>query len=287
MDAVETSKKYLIYDNIVRGSGLGHFLSSYNYGLQYSFKRVLEYLPVLGRIGHGFAPYRGLFESAIGLPDCTSRREEVTSQLPEECEIVEYDSYPNVKPGDFISTSDDYTTTRAYFQERYANHRRLFPTHLKEGTYNICLSVRRGHIFDHEHLKNRIIPDSYFRKALSKYIPRSNDYHVHVFSDGDGESHYYIDQNRDRLNIEGMAALFDIDPEKTSYHTSFDSNNDRFDPNTVLSQFQSSIDADIFIGSSSGFSSIIALYRSDVSVFPADGPINFAGIDNVEYIDYR
>ena len=84
------NKKYLIYNNLVRGSGLGHFFLSYNYGLDYSIKNNLEYLPALSRLGHGLGYTQGLVEEYLGLPICEEKRKEVLKNEFDLCEIVEY-----------------------------------------------------------------------------------------------------------------------------------------------------------------------------------------------------
>ena len=60
------NKKYLFYDNIVRGAGIGHTLACYNYGLNMALEKGLEYLPCETTPGHNLGPIG--MERLLNLP---------------------------------------------------------------------------------------------------------------------------------------------------------------------------------------------------------------------------
>ena len=196
------NKKYLIYNNLVQGSGLGHFFLSYNYGLDYSIKNNLEYLPALSSLGHGLGHTEGLVEEYLGFPICEEKRKEVLENEFNLCEIVEYTNNPPLF-GFFSSTLNLY-------RDWYFNKSKKVPVFIDNNKFNITASIRRGDLMSNsEGHKYRIwgSSDYYFRSVINKNIPDHDNYSIHIFSDGDGTSNNYIDDKGNSRSFEEMCDI--------------------------------------------------------------------------------
>lgn len=50
-----SNKKYLFYDNLVKGAGMGHALCCYAHGLKRSQSLDLKFMPTQLELGFGFS----------------------------------------------------------------------------------------------------------------------------------------------------------------------------------------------------------------------------------------
>ena len=242
-------KKYLFYDNLVRGAGIGHTLACYNFGLQESMAQKLIYLPLQMRAGHGLG-HTGLMENLLGLPECALCRSNLQTLEPEAIQKIELSS-------DAPPTSADFSSTEKYFLDHYKYKRISAPSHLNKKKTNITISIRRGDIVrDAAHqFKDRLLPDSYYVAALEYAIDLYNlrDFHITIYSDADWGKGY--------VNEKGETASVDELFKKFKGTFAYIPGNSRNSPLNTLSTFQDCVDAEIFIGSISGFCQAISLYQ--------------------------
>ena len=155
--------KYLFYDNIVRGAGLGHSLSCYNYGLNMALGKGLEFLPCRIQAGHGFKD--GAIESLLGLPESQKRRDFIIQADPSAVEHVRYCPTDN-------GTSHDLTATRSILRRWYYESRKEYDTMLSKdhNVANITICIRRGDIacgLAHP-MQGRLRPNRWYVAALEK-----------------------------------------------------------------------------------------------------------------------
>lgn len=273
------NKKYLIYDNLVRGSGLGHFLLTYNYGLNYAIKNELEYLPIQCKLGHGLGHPAGLVEKHLGLPICNKKRKEVLENELDLCEVIKYQR-TNPCLGDF-------TSTIKFFKNRYFNEAAEVPIFIDQNKFNISVSIRRGDLMGNiEGYKNRLSSssDDYFKRIINKNIPSHDNYNIHIFSDGDGLTDSYIDDKGLAHSFKEMCNILSIPQDKTQYHTSYSKKygDPEYDASLLFSTIKSCALSNLFIGSYSSFSSVIILYRDKKSILPKNFG-GFKGMSNVHY----
>lgn len=266
------SKKYLIYDNLVRGAGIGHSLACYNYGLNMAQDKGLKFLPSLLQLGHGVGG-GGVLESFLGLPNCTAEREAVLNNY---APLVHHENYdPRVNP-----TSSDFSKTKSYFRKAYKNVSTRECPHLNLNIINIAVSIRRGDIamFPHSGHKGRLLPDIYFLRALDYVIGQlnSSNFFVNIYSDGDWKGNY-INEKGEKVDPN---SLFSKYKDRFAFHSTHKSGN------TTLSQFHSCIVSDIYIASISGFSQAIQLFREDKkSFFPGFHKLPIWGDpDSIEHL---
>ena len=241
-------KKYLFYDNIVRGAGLGHSLACYNYGLRKAITEGLIYFPSRIRAGHGLGN-KGLIESLLGLPNNESSRSLIKSLQPEA--VVETNLEENPP------TSSDFSSTEKFFLDHYKYKNIIAPSYLDPAKTNIAISIRRGDIASKaaKQFQDRLLPDNYYVAALDYVIDlyNLNNFHITIYSDADGGTGY-INEEGEPSNIEELFGKF-------KNRVTYVPGNSKNCPLNTLSTFQDCVDAEIFIGSISGFCQAISLYQ--------------------------
>lgn len=105
MSMAKGDKKYLLYDNIVRGAGIGHSLCCINYAMQLSLKNKLQLL--LGKviITHGM---NGCHQKLFGFPDYSRAWEKISQDSPELAEFVPCDPPTALASSDFTLTKKSF-----------------------------------------------------------------------------------------------------------------------------------------------------------------------------------
>tara|TARA_R100000008_G_scaffold86896_1_gene82581 strand:- start:9692 stop:10531 length:840 start_codon:yes stop_codon:yes gene_type:complete len=268
--------KYLIYDNIIRGAGLGHTLVSYNYGLNIALSQNLVFLPPLMSLGHGLGN-NGMVENFLGLNDFSTARNHARSNFPSLCDEHSYNQLKGGKP-----TLESFEKTRNYFMDHYKYRRLILENHLKPQVTNITVTIRRGDVAMEPHyegsaFKTRLRPDEYYLRVLDYIIQKQNlkDFFINIYSDGDWADGYINDKG-EKVNIN---RLFSKYKNRFNYFPS------KKNAERTLTQLQNCIESDICIASISGFSQIIGLYKTHGSIiFPGDHKV--AEYGDPERFDY-
>ena len=272
-------KKYLFYDNILRGGGLGHSLFTYNKGLKKAINSEQVFLPSTMILGHGCGG-NGFAEAALGLPLGSPLRSIIKHSFPQEIEYIPYD--PPTSP----DVEEDFSLTRDYFLSHYKNRKIVFDNHLHSSPVNITMTIRRGDIACGEHIygnassmANRLLPDFYFQEVLEYVLGayQIKDFHLTIYSDGDWKGNY-VNEKCEPIDI---YELFSRYKGRVSYSPSQLSA-----PNT-FAHVQNCIDSDICIASISGFSELISLYKTTgLIIFPSTHRKSLAPKENTIYYDY-
>ena len=113
--------KYLFYDNIVRGSGLGHWLATYGAGYNLAKKENLQYMPAIAKVGHmdtgSPARHPGRIEEFFGLKNYREVREELYKSNPDAIKHIPY-TIDNPTVNFF---SKESRSLRKYLKSKYYN----------------------------------------------------------------------------------------------------------------------------------------------------------------------
>ena len=284
-------KKYLFYDNILRGGGLGHALFSYNKGLKKAINSEQIFLPSTMALGHGCGD-NGFAESALGLPFSPPLRSIIRDSFPHEIEHVPYN------PLTSSEVEEDFSLTRDYFLSHYKNRKIICTNHAHSALINITMTIRRGdiacgkHIYGKAHpMVPRLLPDSYFQEVLEYVLEayQIKDFYLTIYSDGDMKELWiekgkpfdgdlkenYVNEKCEPIDI---YKLFNKYKGRVNYFPSQASA-----PNT-LEKIQNCIASDIYIASVSGFSEVISLYKTTgLSVFPSTHRASLSPSKNTIY----
>lgn len=252
-------EKYLFYDALVRGAGLGHTMCRYIYGLELAQKKKMIYMPDIIRAGHGFHTLElGTIESFLGLPDYRQKRLDIKKDSGLILNIPYQHELANASIEIFNFSSE----SKAFLKDCFQNKRRLlFDNLFATDIINIAISIRRGDIVSPENKtgshKNRLKNEQYYID-IAKAVVNENklkNYHIHIYSDGSRNwPDQYVDINDNPLNIKDLFLNYF---DKVSLHLG------KNDPKVAMSHFQHCTDADYFIGSTSGFSDLISILRAE------------------------
>jgi len=286
-------KKYLFYDNILRGGGVGHTLFTYNKGLKKAINSEQIFLPSTMILGHGCGD-NGFAEAALGLPLSPPLRSIIRDSFPHEIEHVSY------TPSTSSEVEEDFSLTRDYFLSHYKNRKIVSDNHLYSSPINITMTIRRGdiacgkQIYGNVHpMTDRLLPDSYFQEVL-EYVLEAHqikDFYLTIYSDADMKELWlekgkpfdgdwkenYVNEKCEPIDI---YKLFNKYKGRVNYFPSQASA-----PNT-LAQVQNCIASDICIASISGFSELISLYKTTgLIIFPSTHRRSLAPKENTIYYD--
>ena len=280
------NKKYLFYDNILRGGGIGHTLFTYNKGLKKAINSEQIFLPSAMMLGHGCGD-NGFAEAALGLPFSPPLRSIIGEFLPHEIEHVPYD------PTTSSDVEEDFSLTRDYFLSHYKNRKIAFDNHLHSSPVNITMTIRRGDIACGEHIYgdvspmvSRLLPDSYFQEVLEYVLGayQIKDFYLTIYSDGDWKENY-VNEKCEPIDI---YELFSRYKGRVSYSPSqpgWEPRPSLSAPNT-FAQIQNCIASDICIASISGFSELISLYKTTgLIILPSTYRRSLAPKENTIYYD--
>lgn len=258
MSTSEPKKKYLFYDDLVHGAGLGHTMCCYVYGLELAYKKNIIYMPDILRAGHGFDKLElGTIESFLGLPDHRQKR----LAIKKEASHLIFNFPKTNQWSETVAFINFSQASKKFLKDSYQNKRRLLLDNLFEtDVINIAISIRRGDIVSPENKtglhKNRLKNEQYYIDIAKEVVNENKlkNYHIHIYSDGaKHQTDQYVDINNNPLDIK---ALFLNHFNKVSLYLG---NNN---PKVTISHFQHCIDADYFIGSVSGFSRLISIFRT-------------------------
>ncbi len=248
-------KKYLLYDDIVRGAGIGHTLWSYIFGLELSNKLGLEYLPCKIKAGHGLSD----LEKFLGLDDHEARRKLISEKYPSEILNIQYNkSFPQ----GITLTKDWSDAHRKLIRDSYHNKREEQKNLSKQNVTNIAASIRRGDVVHYTtKFKERLATDEFYRKSINQILSSHNieKYFINVFSDGAKGANYYVNENGEKVNKEQLLPEHYENAEiNCSDHNEGNTAGSR---NITFEHLQNCVNADIFLGSVSGFSELICVLR--------------------------
>ena len=127
-------KRYLIYNNIVRGAGIGHTMGCYNYAVQISLNTGLKLIIPKIRLGHKLGDdFR--FEKFWGLD--TYDDSFIKSIANDENENIEYSS-------DNSPHSYNFSETKSFFYDRYLateQSKFKYPSHHVPDKINIAIPI--------------------------------------------------------------------------------------------------------------------------------------------------
>ena len=245
--------KYLLYDNLVRGAGLGHLMNCYNYGLDYSIRENMQWVPIRIRCGHYLGSSQHVIENELGLPIFEdSYRENIIKNHKYEHEKYNPKYSPASESTELTGKilKDWYTTSRKGLSNKF----------LSQDKVNICISIRRGDIAasPNHSMKDRLLPLSYYINMLEEIIKENSisKYRIILSTDLRGHRDCLVGMDNQPHSVEKIFKnhLSDLiflpfcesDPDSNEYHT-FDF-------------FHTATASDFFIGSNSGFSHIIENY---------------------------
>lgn len=260
--------KYLFYDNIVKGAGIGHTLFSYNSGLNQAIRNNQCFIPPLMQLGHGLGR-RGLLEAALGLPNCLGLREELEKLFPKDIETVKY--HPQKSCG---NVCEDFSLTRPYFLSCYKNRILRVHEECPKDVTTICMTIRRGDIAcnrkwegDAHPMENRLLPDMYYKKALDYLLETYNiqNFLLYIYSDADWTDQYI----NEKCKPVDVYKFFNYKNGDIKYVPS-----QKTADNTIVT-FQTCIESDFFIASVSGFSEAITLYKTKGKTLIPEGKAKF------------
>lgn len=241
--------KYLLYDNIVRGAGLGHTLACYNYGLQLARSWDMELLTKKLIPGHGFnSMMHTTIEQELGIPivDDEHLDKLFHSNL---VEIIPY--------ADHHPVENDFRSTREIFKQWYDDADNILNNRLAKDITSITISIRRGDLAcsDRKHpMRSRLLPLNFYLDELNRILEHNEieDYHLTVSCDTrNGTS--LVDENNNVLDVE------DVFKNHLKHFTFLPSD---MDGEKTFIFFHHAVSSDFFISSNSGFSKIInEVYR--------------------------
>jgi len=260
---VYLGKKYLFYDNCVRGAGIGHLLRTYNYGLIQSIKSNLIFMPPRVDAGHGIGK-TGNLELFLGLGDYEEERKIIEKSKPHEILYIPYNG--NETNPTFV----DFSLTKNYFRDKYKHKQGVTPTlfSVNKETTKISICIRRGEIamnFPKDHYyRKRLLPDKYFVNVLQNVLEKYNikQYEVIIFSDGNRKEGEYINDKNELVDIMRLFGDFN----NVTYFSS------SMDAVRTFTQFDNIIRSDIHIASITGFSEAAALYTDNLTIYPVGTP---------------
>jgi hypothetical protein len=248
-------KKYLVYDDIVRGAGLGHIMTSYNAGLSYCIKNNLEWLPCKIKPAHDLNKYNTI-EDELGLPTILEQ-ERVNILQNHECEHIRYGTEGGI--------CNDFSKTGAIYRDWYSCSRKgKNSVFLSSEKVNICISIRRGDIAaagPEHHMASRLRPLKSYVQKLKWLINEHNisNYRLIISTDlRGGHKNCLVDRNNNPKNVDDVFASYNTDLVFLPFSESLDADQKY----TTFDFFHAAIASEYFIGSVSGFSEIIKdVYR--------------------------
>jgi len=244
------TKKYLIYDNLVKGAGIGHSLCSYAYGMELAQKKNLIYIPNLMTCGHGLGD-NGFLENLLGLPIYFNERKALLSNAISEVEHIEYKNDEEQPTIDFLRHKDK-------FLDFFKSSQLAKSKTSLQNSFNISITIRRGDIAIHypknHPFRTRLRSTHFYLNALKKIISdcRLKDFHIHIFTDSRHE--YCVDEFGKKQDY------LDVFKE---FKGKININIDNRSKDGVFNAMSTCIYSNIFIGSISGFSDIICMYRNN------------------------
>jgi len=267
--------KYLFYDNIVKGAGIGHTLFTYNSGLNQAISNNQCFIPSLMQLGHGLGQ-RGLLEAALGLPNCSELRGELEKLFPKQIERVKYhpqDSCSNV--------CEDFSLTRPYFLSCYKNRTLRVYEECPKDVTTICMTIRRGDIACNRKwegsghsMEDRLLPDMYYKNALDYLLETYNiqNFLLYIYSDADWTDQYV----NEKCKPVDVYKYFNYKNGDIKYVPS------QKTADSTIVTLQTCIESDFFIASVSGFSEAITLYKTKgKTVIPEENPRFFCPESNI------
>jgi hypothetical protein len=244
-------ERYLIYNNIVRGAGVGHTLSCYNYAIQLALQEKLQLIVPRTHLGHE-AGSNFQFENFFGL-DCYTPeqiQDFVTITPKEDIVVVEYSTEKN-------PSNSYYTKTKDFFLNRYLKAYPLlkekYKNHIVPGKINIAMHIRRGDIVANknylEHHKYRILSDKWWRDSFDKILISKkydlSDIHLNIYSEL-GKNGLYYNEKAEQFDLK---KVFDF--KNCSFYLSVN----------IYECIYNIINADIFLGGRWGLPLTITPYR--------------------------
>jgi len=250
-------RKYLIFDNIVRGAGIGHMLMCYNHAIQIAMDGDFELIVPRCIMGHKGLGKNFEFEDFFGLEKHPS---EQIAKIKEQQNSFKYVEW--VRNG--CEQNFNFKNTKSFFKEKYLrtidSKIRKYKSHAIPDKINISIHIRRGDIVSKQYFENykkedyRIFPDVWFRQSLDEVLKEKNyqpsDVHVHVYSEMQADGFYYNEKS-EKFDLK---KVFDF--SNCTFHLSSDTYED-----TTYEDVYNMITSDIFIGARSGLALIISLYR--------------------------
>ena len=252
-------QKYLFYDDLVYDAGIGHAMCCYVYGLEFAYKKNIEYMPDILRLGHGFNKAKlGTIESFLGLPDHRQNRLVIKKEAPHL--ILNFPK--TTQRSETVAFINFSQASKKFLKDSYQNKRRLLlDNSFDPDVINIAISIRRGDVVCPTNVRgvhrHRLKNEQFYINVAKEVVNQNKlkNYHIHIYSDGSRNwPDQYVDINDNPLNIKDLFLNYF---DKVSLHLG------KNDPKVAMSHFQHCTDADYFIGSTSGFSDLISILRAE------------------------
>jgi len=243
-------QKYLFYDNIMRGAGIGHTLACYAYGLDLAKQKGMKFLAGEMELGHGVKNV----ETFLGLEKFSEERQRLFNTNKE---AIFFENYiKSTHPTTAILNWPQYI--KDYFHDRYHKHRKVTNSHIQKGCFNIAVAIRRGDIINNPNFKDRVLPDSYYREKVNCVLNRLNpsSYRINIYSDGAQKSNSYINENGKETSLKKILPA--LHSEARLYLG-------EYKHEKTFEMIQNCVQSDYFIGSKSGLSKLIMIYREGVN----------------------
>tara|TARA_R100000808_G_scaffold24873_1_gene58987 strand:- start:29355 stop:30212 length:858 start_codon:yes stop_codon:yes gene_type:complete len=277
-----SKERYLFYDNLVKGSGLGHALCCYAHGLKLAQSLDLKFMPPQLELGFGLSQpptgYVGLIEDFLGLPDVSTARLFIETHFPDSIKREKY-TYAQHPAIPLKAFSQDF---KEFLRDSFKQSRLPLPDRMFPQVLNIAISIRRGDLLlgnklMSDEFRKRIRSDQFYVRAIKRILKtyKPKDYFLHLYSDGSRK-------NGDYINEEGKPT--DLKILLKEHHGKFNYYPSKEDALRTLTQFQNCIYADVFLGSISGFSELICTYRGDR---PSYLPTHHSLVDFEKWLDER
>jgi hypothetical protein len=249
-------KRYLLYKNMVRGSGIGHMLMCYNNAIYLAMNKNLQLIVPRCVLGHNLGADFN-FERFFGLDQYDNNYiNNLIKNNFDEIEIIEY-----IDNGG--EQSNDFTLTKKYFIERFLKtinkKEEIYNNHNVSNIINIAMHIRRGDIvskktLDHYKKENfRIFSDEWHKRAI-EYVLKikglsKKDIHLNIYSELQDDGFYY--------NENGVP---------TDIYKLFDEYNCNFYLSKNMWEcLYNMIAVDIFIGSRSGIPITASFFRDNLN----------------------
>lgn len=203
-------KKYLIYNNVVRGAGLGHTMCCYNYAVQMAINQNCELIVprlVLGHnLGNNFE-----FETFFGLDRFDENKiKELMLLNKDNIELIEYNSL-NPCSGSFLKS-------KIFFYEKYLTAQKTnftkYKNHNNPNKTNISIHIRRGDIVRNKskaiYYNSRILPDLWFKQSLDSLLRlkdlKSKDININIYSETQPNGIYH-NENAEPFDLKKIFSM--------------------------------------------------------------------------------
>jgi hypothetical protein len=267
--------RYLIYDNVQQGAGIGHTYLSYHWAYKLAKLNELDLNCLLVNCAVEGLRTPGAYEEFFGLDNKLGQRNRLlkdssvkkiivpSTRISQEhhqfiqnqpfednvCFHVKWDdTAPYNSCGDFSDTIDE-------LKARYRQARTITPytSYIQKDCLNVAVHIRRGNILQHEHLrKDRASRDDDYVKAFQSF-KQTTDLSICLNIYTQGRDGQYLNEDNEPVDI-----VKKFDHENTHLYMDTD----------TRTAFDNIVNSDVVIYNRSGFPLIaLELSNAETSIY--------------------